>query len=69
MNNIISFIAISSVVAGCLAYLLWSFGTSPEDYDDLCLKGHKYHHMNFMTKSALSIQLDDDGKPVKCRSK
>lgn len=37
-----------------------------KDYEIICLGGHEYWRMNFIQKTAVTIKLNDDGKPIKC---
>ena len=56
-----------AVIAG-IAYYTWTLGSDEDDYHIVCISGHEYYRANFAYKMAVSIKLNDDGKPVKCKS-
>ncbi len=53
-------------IAGSITYHTYTLGSNQDDYEIVCIYGHEYYRANFMTKIALSIKLNDYGKPFKC---
>jgi hypothetical protein len=54
------------ISAGWMIYKTWTLGNTNEDYEIVCIGGHKYYRANFAAKAMLGIKLDDTGKPCKC---
>ena len=55
-------------VAASIAYYTWTLGSDEDDYHIVCIGGHEYYRANFAYKGFLGIKLNDDGKPIKCKS-
>lgn len=67
-NIILAICAISVMLALIpIAYYNFTLGSDESDYEIVCVYGHEYYRANFMTKIALGIKLDVNGKPIKCK--
>lgn len=43
--------------------------TTFENIDKGCIEGHSYYRTGSYSHGGIAINLDDDGKPIKCGSK
>lgn len=59
-------IALFAALVGFIPYYVYTFGNDEDDYEIICLGGHEYWKMNFLTKTSLAVKLNSDGKPVSC---
>ncbi len=68
-NNILFGIGLVILVwiVSFLFYKNVTLGSDPSDYKPICIEGHTYYRANFIDKGFLSIALDENGKPVKCK--
>lgn len=67
-NSILILSCILTILfASTVVYRQWNLGDNESDFKTVCIGNYQYFKASFLAKGLLAINLDDNGKPVKCK--